>query len=277
MNLDEQYLKILQELVNKYDNKNEIRDDRTGVGTVSVFRRSIRIPVSHGSLPILTTKRINFNSILRELLFFISGSTNINILQENNVNIWNEWADENGEIGRIYGYQWRNFGADENDKGGFDQLGYLIDGIKNNPFSRRHVLTSLNPKDYDKQGLFCCHGSLVNLWVDDGRISMSMAQRSCDIFLGAPYNITSYSILLLMICQITGYSPGELIIDFGDTHLYSNHIDQARTQLKRDPNNFHYPFLIIDPHIKNIDDFKFNNFDLSGYESYANIKAKVAV
>ena len=258
----------------------ELHSDRTGVGTRSVFGRQLRFDLEKG-FPLLTTKKMHFKGIAHELLWFMSGSTNTQYLKDNKVTIWDEWADENGDLGPIYGHQLRNFGGKHPrsnfDYGGVDQLKNVIESIKTNPSSRRHVMTLWNPIDLPYQALACCHGTVIQFYVSNNQLSCGMYQRSCDAFLGLPYNIASYALLLHMVSQVTSYTPKDLVITLGDTHLYTNHKDQSYELLKRDPEKYNLPSLILNPEIKDIDLFKYDDIKIVGYESYSAIKAEVAV
>jgi thymidylate synthase len=260
------------------------KGDRTGTGTYSVFGRQLRFNLQEG-FPLLTTKKLHTKSIIHELIWFISGDTNIKYLKDNGVRIWDEWADENGELGPVYGKQWRKWESQAEivDAGDdklqrryyqFDQLAQVIDQIKENPESRRHIVSAWNVWDVPKVKLPPCH-CLFQFYVNDGKLSCQMYQRSADVFLGVPFNIASYALLTMMVAQVTGLVPHEFIHTFGDVHLYKNHKAQAVEQLLRDPRPL--PQMIINPEVKNIDDFVFEDFELVGYDPHPHIKAEVSV
>ncbi|WFU11047.1 thymidylate synthase [Rhizobium sp. CB3090] len=246
------------------------RGDRTGKGTRSVFGYQMRFDLSEG-FPVLTTKKLHLRSIIHELLWFLKGETNIRYLKENGVSIWDEWADENGDLGPVYGHQWRSWPAP--DGGHIDQIANLIEGLKTNPNSRRHIVSAWNPAEVDEMALPPCH-CLFQFYVADGRLSCQLYQRSGDTFLGVPFNIASYALLTLMVAQVTGLKPGDFVHTLGDTHIYSDHFEQARLQLTRSPKKL--PTMRLNPGVKNIFDFKFEDFTLEGYEADAHIKAPVA-
>ena len=259
----------LMEHVLKYG---ETREDRTGTGTISVFGYQTRYNLEDG-FPLVTTKKLHLRSIIHELLWFISGDTNINYLKENKVRIWDEWADENGDLGPVYGYQWRHWKTPDGRE--VDQVKNLIEGIKNNPHSRRHILTAWNPADVDKMALPPCH-SFIQFYVSrDGKLSCQLYQRSADIFLGVPFNIASYALFTMMIAQVCNLKPGEFVHTMGDAHLYSNHLDQAKLQLTREHREL--PQMKINPDVKSIFDFKYEDFELVGYDPHPHIKAEVSV
>lgn len=263
----QQYLDLLSDIL---DN-GTVKTDRTGTGTISVFGRQLRFDLADG-FPLLTTKKLHLKSIIHELLWFLSGSTNIKYLQENGVRIWNEWADENGDLGPVYGHQWRQW---PDGKGGFiDQISQVVDQIKNTPDSRRMIVTAWNPADIPGMALPPCH-AFFQFYVADGKLSLQLYQRSADTFLGVPFNIASYSLLLMMMAQVTGLQPGEFIHTFGDTHLYLNHIEQARLQLTRSPRPL--PHMRINSDVKSIFDFKFEDFTLTDYNPHPHIAAQVSV
>jgi thymidylate synthase len=247
------------------------RMDRTGTGAVSVFGTQSRYNLEEG-FPLVTTKKVHLKSIIHELLWFLKGSTNIEYLKKNGVTIWNEWADINGELGPVYGKQWRSWEASD---GTIDQIANVIEGLKHDPFSRRHVVTAWNPADVAYMALPPCHMFFQFFVDDENRLSLQMYQRSADIFLGVPFNIASYSLLLMMVAQVTDLKPHEFIHTIGDAHLYVNHIDQAKLQLSREP--LELPAMHLNPNIKNIDDFRYEDFKLVGYEPYPAIQAEVAV
>ncbi|MCQ2177403.1 MAG: thymidylate synthase [Bacteroidales bacterium] len=262
-----QYLELLQEIM---DN-GVIRSDRTGVGTKSIFGHQMRFDLSEG-FPLLTTKKVHLKSIIYELLWFIKGSTNITWLKEHGVSIWDEWADENGDLGPVYGKQWRSWQTP--DGRSIDQLSQVIETIKNNPDSRRMIVCAWNPSDVDNMALPPCH-CFFQFYVAEGRLSCQLYQRSADTFLGVPFNIASYALLTMMIAQVCNLKPGEFIHTTGDTHIYLNHFDQVREQLSREPRKL--PVMHINPEIDSIFDFKYEDFQLEGYDPYPAIKAAVAV
>ncbi|RRQ24261.1 thymidylate synthase [Guyparkeria sp. SCN-R1] len=247
------------------------RSDRTGTGTRSVFGYQMRFDLSKG-FPALTTKKLHLRSIIHELLWFISGDTNVRYLQDNGVRIWNEWADENGDLGPVYGAQWRSWPTRDGDT--IDQLGQVIEQIKTNPDSRRLIVTAWNPADVPEMALPPCH-LLFQFYVANGRLSCQLYQRSADIFLGVPFNIASYALLTMMIAQVCDLEPGEFVHTLGDAHLYHNHLDQAREQLTREPRD--QPIMRINPDRRTIDEFVFDDFELTDYDPHPHIKAKVAV
>ena len=274
MSQENGYLNLLQELVNESET-GQIVQDRTGVGTYNLFHRSLRFDLSK-EFPLLTTKKMSIKSIIGELLWFISGSTNALELEEKyGCTIWREWSDEYGKLGKVYGHQWRNFG--EYNEGyeyskGFDQLKWLINEIKTNPTSRRLYVTSANPNDRYDQALDCCH-NYFQVVIKNGKLNLYFQMRSTDAFLGLPYNIASYTLLAHMLALETGYEVGELVYSGVDVHLYSNHIEQAKEQLKREPKGF--PTLVVND--KPFFDYTLDDFKVVGYESYPTIKADVAV
>lgn len=247
------------------------KHDRTGTGTLSVFGHQMRFDLSDG-FPMLTTKKLHLKSIVHELLWFLNGDTNVRYLQENGVRIWDEWADKNGDLGPVYGAQWRSWPA--RDGGTIDQIANLIAQIKRNPDSRRLIVTAWNPADVDRMALPPCH-CLFQFYVANGRISCQLYQRSADIFLGVPFNIASYALLLMMVAQVTGLKPGEFIHSFGDAHLYLNHIEQAELQLTRAP--YALPVMAVNSEVTDIFGFKYEDFKLSGYQAHPHIAAPVAV
>ncbi len=247
------------------------KTDRTGTGTRSVFGYQMRFDLADG-FPLVTTKKLHLKSIVHELLWFLSGDTNVRYLQENGVRIWDEWADENGDLGPIYGAEWRAWPT--RDGGSIDQIRQVVDGIRSNPDSRRLIVTAWNPADLGRQALPPCH-CLFQFYVGEGRLSCQLYQRSADIFLGVPFNIASYALLTMMMAQVTGLAPGEFIHTLGDAHLYANHLDQARLQLSRDPRPL--PKMRINPEIGSIFDFVYGDFVLEGYDPHPHIKAEVAV
>ena len=248
-----------------------MKEDRTGTGTQSVFGYQMRFNLADG-FPLLTTKKVHLKSIIYELLWFLAGDTNIKYLQEHGVTIWDEWADENGNLGPVYGYQWRNWPAPDGRV--IDQISMVIDTIKRNPDSRRMLVTAWNPADVEKMALPPCH-CLFQFYVADGKLSCQLYQRSADVFLGVPFNIASYALLTLMVAQVTGLEPGEFVHTTGDTHLYKNHFEQVALQLSREPRPL--PTMRLNPDVKSIFDFKYEDFTLEGYDPWPAIKAPVAV
>lgn len=278
-----QYLDLLQRILRE----GSPRDDRTGTGTIALFGHQMRFDLAAG-FPLLTTKKVHFNSVLHELLWFLSGSTNVAPLQEKGVRIWNEWATEEqcarfgraaGELGPVYGHQWRNFGATRQADGsyasdGVDQIARLIEQIRTNPSSRRLIVSGWHPGEADQVALPPCH-TLFQFFVESGRLSCQLYQRSGDVFLGVPFNIASYALLTMMVAHVTGLAPGQFVHTFGDVHLYKNHVEQAKLQLERTPRPL--PSLEIDGSVRSIDDFRFEHFTLHGYEPDPHIKADVSV
>lgn len=265
-------MKAYLELLNRILTEGATKTDRTGTGTMSVFGHQMRFDLADG-FPLLTTKKLHLKSIIHELLWFLAGDTNVRYLQENGVRIWNEWADpETGELGPVYGHQWRSW---PDYKGGtIDQISQVVDLIKNHPDSRRMLVSAWNPAEVDEMALPPCH-CLFQFYVADGRLSLQLYQRSADTFLGVPFNIASYALLLQMMAQVTGLEAGEFIHTTGDTHLYLNHLEQARLQLTREPRPL--PRMIINPDVKSIFDFKYEDFQLEGYDPHPHIKAEVSV
>ncbi|MGO4449309.1 thymidylate synthase [Phyllobacterium sp. TAF24] len=247
------------------------RGDRTGTGTRSVFGYQMRFDLSAG-FPVLTTKKLHLKSIIHELLWFLNGETNIAYLKENGVTIWDEWADENGDLGPVYGYQWRSWPAPDGRH--IDQIANLVSAIKQNPYSRRLIVSAWNPALVDEMALPPCH-CLFQFYVADGKLSCQMYQRSADIFLGVPFNIASYALLTMMVAQATGLKPGDFVHTLGDAHLYANHFEQAKLQLSRTPG--HLPTMRINPDVKDLFAFKFEDFNLENYVSEPSIKAPIAV
>lgn len=263
----QQYLNLLNRILTEGTQKG----DRTGTGTLSIFGHQMRFDLRDG-FPLLTTKKLHLKSIIYELLWFLRGDTNVRYLQEHGVRIWNEWADENGELGPVYGHQWRSW---PDYKGGtIDQIKNVVDMIKHNPDSRRMMVTAWNPAEVDDMALPPCH-CLFQFYVAEGRLSLQLYQRSADSFLGVPFNIASYALLLQMIAQVTGLEAGEFIHTTGDTHLYLNHLEQAKLQLTREPRPL--PKMKINPDVKDIFDFKFEDFELIGYDPLPHIPGVVAV
>lgn len=263
----QQYLNLLNRILTEGTQKG----DRTGTGTLSIFGHQMRFDLRDG-FPLLTTKKLHLKSIIYELLWFLRGDTNVHYLQEHGVRIWNEWADENGELGPVYGHQWRSW---PDYKGGtIDQIKNVVDMIKHNPDSRRMLVTAWNPAEVEDMALPPCH-CLFQFYVADGRLSLQLYQRSADSFLGVPFNIASYALLLQMIAQVTGLEAGEFIHTTGDTHLYLNHLEQAKLQLTREPRPL--PKMKINPDVKNIFDFKYEDFELIDYDPLPHIPGVVAV
>ena len=262
-----QYLDLLKHI---RDN-GVVKQDRTGIGTKSIFGYQMRFDLQQG-FPLLTTKKVHLKSIIYELLWFISGDTNIKYLKEHGVSIWDEWADTNGDLGPVYGHQWRSWPTPDGKS--IDQLANVIDTIKNNPDSRRILVSAWNPGEVDKMALPPCH-CLFQFYVAEGKLSCQLYQRSADTFLGVPFNIASYSLLTMMIAQVCGLQPGEFIHTTGDTHLYLNHIEQVNLQLSREPRAL--PKMIINPEVNDLFSFKYEDFRLEGYEPWPTIKAPGAV
>ena len=262
-----QYLNLLNHVMNSGVEKN----DRTGTGTISVFGHQSRYDLSEG-FPMVTTKKLHLKSIIHELLWFLTGDTNIKYLQDNGVRIWNEWADENGELGPVYGYQWRSWPTPDGQH--IDQITQVVNSIQNNPDSRRHIVSAWNVGQINQMNLPPCH-ILVQFYVADGKLSCQLYQRSADIFLGVPFNIASYALLTLMMAQVCNLQPGDFIHTLGDAHIYLNHTDQVKLQLSREP--YPLPQMKINFTIKSIFDFKYEDFKLTGYQSHPPIAGKVAV
>ncbi len=262
-----QYLDLLRHVMEHGTDKS----DRTGTGTRSVFGYQMRFDLADG-FPLLTTKKLHLRSIIHELLWFLKGDTNVKYLQDNGVRIWNEWADENGDLGHVYGYQWRSW-PDYNG-GAIDQIANAVETIKNNPDSRRIMVSAWNVADIDNMNLPPCH-ALFQFYVADGRLSLQLYQRSADCFLGVPFNIASYALLLMMVAQVTGLKPGEFVHTLGDAHIYSNHFEQVATQLERAPRKL--PRMVINPDVKGIFDFKYEDFWLDDYDPLPHIAGKVSV
>jgi len=271
------YLDLLQDIL---DNGSQ-KGDRTGTGTISVFGRQLRFDLNEG-FPMVTTKKLHLKSIIHELLWFIKGDTNIKYLQENGVKIWDAWADENGDLGPVYGAQWRNWNGE-----GIDQLANVVDQLKNNPNNRRIIISAWNPSVMPdtsisfsenvangKAALPPCH-AFIQFYVADGKLSCQLYQRSADVFLGVPFNIASYALFTMMLAQVCDLEVGEFVHSFGDVHLYNNHVEQAKLQLTRDPKPL--PTMKINPSIRNIDDFKYDDFELENYEFHPLIKGAVSV
>jgi len=262
-----QYLELAQHVL---DN-GSVKEDRTNTGTISTFGHQMRFDLSQG-FPLVTTKKLHLKSIIHELLWFLAGDTNIKYLQEHGVRIWNEWADENGNLGPVYGHQWRSWPSTNGQT--IDQISELVDQIKHNSDSRRLIVSAWNVGDIPNMALPPCH-CLFQFYVQDGALSCQLYQRSADVFLGVPFNIASYALLTLMMAQATDLKPGEFIHTFGDVHIYSNHVEQIREQLTRTP--YSLPSMHINPDVKNIFDFKFEDFELLDYQAHPHIKGAVAV
>ncbi len=261
------YLDLLDHLLKN----GVVRDDRTGTGTLGCFGYQMRFDLSKG-FPVTTTKKLHLRSIIHELLWFLQGDTNIKYLKENGVRIWDDWADENGDLGPVYGYQWRSW--PNPDGSSTDQILKVIDSIKNNPYSRRHVVSAWNPSFIDDMALPPCH-CLFQFHVSEGKLNCQLYQRSADTFLGVPFNIASYALLTMMMAQVCGLAPGEFVHTFGDVHLYSNHVEQAREQISRTPGSL--PTMHMNPKVKNLFDFTHEDFTLVNYEPQAHIKAPISV
>lgn len=262
-----QYLDLMQHILDHGTHKM----DRTGTGTLSVFGYQMRFDLSEG-FPMVTTKKLHLKSIVYELLWFLNGDTNVKYLQDHGVRIWNEWADENGDLGPVYGKQWRSWTSPDGST--IDQITNLINTLKSNPDSRRMIVNAWNVGELDDMALTPCH-CLFQFYVADGKLSCQLYQRSADTFLGVPFNIASYALLTMMIAQVTGLQPGEFIHTFGDVHLYTNHLEQAKLQLTRTPNKL--PSMVINADVKSIFDFKYEDFQLLNYNAHPHIKAKVSV
>jgi len=262
-----QYLDLMQKVLNEGQKKS----DRTGTGTLSIFGHQMEFDLSDG-FPLVTTKKVHLKSIVHELIWFLQGSTNISYLKENGVSIWDEWADENGDLGPVYGAQWRSW--PDGNNGTIDQIQNLIQGIKTNPDSRRHIVSAWNPALVDEMALPPCH-SLFQFYVANEELSCQLYQRSADIFLGVPFNIASYALLTHMVAHVCNLKAGKFVHTFGDAHLYLNHLDQAKLQLSRDTKML--PQLKLNPEVKNIFDFKFEDIEITNYESHPSISAPIAV
>jgi thymidylate synthase len=263
----QQYLNLVRHILDHGAKKS----DRTGTGTLSVFGYQMRMDLAAG-FPLLTTKKMHLRSIIYELLWFLSGDTNVKYLNENKVTIWDEWADANGELGPVYGYQWRSWPAADGRH--IDQITKVLHDIKTNPDSRRHIVSAWNVGDIDKMALAPCH-ALFQFYVANGKLSCQLYQRSADVFLGVPFNIASYALLTLMVAQVCDLEPGDFVHTFGDVHLYSNHLEQAHLQLEREPRLL--PTMKLNPAIKSIFDFRFGDFTLENYDPHPSIKAPIAV
>ena len=262
-----QYLELLE----KVSQEGNQKGDRTGTGTVSIFGHQMRFDLSEG-FPVLTTKKLHLKSIIHELLWFLNGDTNVKYLQDNGVKIWNDWADEKGDLGHIYGYQWRSWPKVNGEH--VDQISQLVHDIKNNPNSRRLIVSAWNVADIENMALPPCH-ALFQFYVADGKLSCQLYQRSADIFLGVPFNIASYALLTMMIAQVCDLEPGDFIHTLGDAHIYNNHLEQVDLQLKREPKKL--PQMKINPDVKSIFDFKYEDFKLENYEADPHIKGAISV
>jgi thymidylate synthase len=270
--VDKQYLDLCKHILEN----GVYKKDRTGTGTLSVFGYQMRFNLEEG-FPLITTKKLHTKSIIHELLWFLSGDTNIKYLQDNGVRIWNEWADENGDLGRVYGAQWRSwryYDDVEQRVKTLDQISNVVDSIKNNPDSRRHMVVAYNPAEVNQMALPPCH-SMFQFYVANGKLSCQLYQRSGDVFLGIPFNIASYSLLTMMMAQVTGLKAGEFIHTIGDAHIYLNHIEQVKLQLTREPKPL--PQMKINPNVKSIFDFKYEDFELINYNAHPHIKGEVSV
>lgn len=261
------YLDLLQHVMDTGTDKS----DRTGTGTRSAFGYQMRFPLAEG-FPLVTTKKVHLRSIIHELLWFLKGESNVRYLQENNVSIWDEWADENGELGPVYGVQWRSWPTPDGRK--IDQIAQLIDRLKSNPDSRRHIVSAWNVAEVDQMALPPCH-TMFQFYVADGKLSCQLYQRSADLFLGVPFNIASYAMLTMMVAQVCNFGLGDFVHTFGDAHIYSNHFDQVRLQLSREPRPL--PKLHLNSSVRSIFDFKYEDFEVVGYDPHPVIKAPIAV
>lgn len=259
-----QYLDLLQHIMENGTDK----PNRTGIDTRSVFGAQMRFDLSKG-FPLVTTKKVHLKSIIHELIWLLSGNTNIKYLKDNNVRIWNEWADEDGNLGPVYGAQWRNFNGQ-----GIDQIKDVVNRLKTNPNDRRMIVSAWNPAQIDQMALPPCH-AFFQFYTANGKLSCQLYQRSCDMFLGVPFNIASYSLLTMMMAQVTGFEPGDFVHTLGDAHIYHNHFDQVKEQISRTP--FELPQMKINPDVKNIDDFKYEDFELVNYQSHDKLEGVVAV
>lgn len=264
-------MKQYQDLLRHIHEHGTVKTDRTGTGTLSVFGYQMRFNMADG-FPLVTTKKLHLKSIIHELLWFLAGDTNVHYLQENGVRIWNEWADPDGNLGHIYGYQWRSW--PDYRGGSIDQIAEAVDTIRHNPDSRRIIVSAWNVADLPNMNLPPCH-AFFQFYVADGKLSLQLYQRSADCFLGVPFNIASYALLLMMMAQVTGLEAGDFVHTLGDAHLYLNHLDQARLQLTREPRPL--PRMIINPDVKSIFDFRYSDFTLEGYDPHPHIKAEVSV
>lgn len=264
-------MKQYQELLRHILENGHLKEDRTGTGTISTFGYQMRFDLQEG-FPLLTTKKVHLKSIIHELLWFLKGDTNVRYLQDNGVRIWNEWADADGDLGHIYGYQWRSW--PDYDGGFIDQISEAVETIRNNPDSRRIIVSAWNVADLGRMNLPPCH-AMFQFYVADGKLSLQLYQRSADSFLGVPFNIASYALLCMMMAQVCGLQPGEFIHTFGDVHIYRNHLEQVREQLTRETRAL--PRMVINPDVRNIFDFKYEDFRLEGYDPWPAIKGEVSV
>jgi len=262
-----QYLNLLDTILKE----GTVKSDRTGTGTISVFGHQMRFDLNEG-FPMVTTKKLHLKSIVHELLWFLQGDTNVKYLQDNGVKIWNDWADENGDLGHVYGYQWRSW--PKPDGSSLDQIAQMINDIKTNPDSRRIIVSAWNAGDIENMNLAPCH-ALFQFYVADGKLSCQLYQRSADSFLGVPFNVASYALLTMMVAQVCDLEYGDFIHSFGDVHIYNNHIEQVKLQLSREPKKL--PIMKINPDVKDIFSFKFEDFELVGYESHPHIKGAVSI
>ena len=262
-----QYLDLLR----KIEAEGVRKSDRTGTGTISIFGHQMRFDLGEG-FPLLTTKKLHLRSIIHELLWFLKGDTNIRYLHENGVTIWDEWADENGDLGHVYGYQWRSWPTP--DGGHVDQIAQVVESLRSNPDSRRHIVSAWNVGEVDRMALPPCH-ALFQFYVAGGRLSCQLYQRSADVFLGVPFNIASYALLTMMMAQVLGLRPGDFVHTLGDTHIYLNHLVQVALQLSRTPRPL--PRMVLNPQVKSIFDFRYEDFTLEGYDPWPSIKAPIAV
>lgn len=262
-----QYLDLLKTILDKGTKK----QDRTGTGTISYFGYQMRFPLSEG-FPLVTTKKVHLKSIIYELLWFLNGDTNVKYLQDNGVRIWNEWADENGDLGPVYGYQWRHWRTPQGTE--VDQIKNLIEGLKKNPDSRRHIVSAWNPADVDDMALPPCH-TMFQFYVNDNRLSCQLYQRSGDSFLGVPFNIASYALLTMMVAQVCGFELGDFVHTIGDAHIYLNHLEQVNLQLSREP--YPLPTMKLNPEVKDIFSFKYEDFTLENYQCHPTIKGAISV
>lgn len=264
-------MKQYLDLVSRILEEGVPKEDRTGTGTISIFGHQFRVNLADG-FPLLTTKKMFLKGIIHELLWFLTGSTNIKYLTDHNVHIWDGWADEDGELGPVYGRQWRSWPDGHGNT--IDQISRLIEGIKSNPSSRRHMISAWNVAEIDQMALPPCH-ALVQFYVSNGSLSCQLYQRSADVFLGVPFNIASYALLTMMVAQVTGLQVGNFVHTFGDAHLYDNHLDQARLQVRRDP--LPLPKMSLNPDVADIFEFRYEDFDLTDYRSHSAIKAEISV
>lgn len=264
-------MKIYQELMQKILNEGASKEDRTGTGTLSIFGHQMRFNLQEG-FPLVTTKKVHLRSIIHELLWFLKGDTNIKYLKDNKVSIWDEWADENGDLGRVYGAQWRSWRGPNGET--IDQIAKVVEALKKNPDSRRHLVVAYNPAEVDDMALPPCH-SFFQFYVANNKLSCQLYQRSADVFLGVPFNIASYALLTMMVAQVCGFEYGDFVHTLGDAHLYKNHIEQTKEQLSRTPKAL--PKMLLNPDIKDLFAFKYEDFQLVEYDPYPAIKAEVAI